>query len=107
MTRATAAAAMLGLLAACATSGGRQAGGQPGNGERGNGNAAGVRCDATALRGLVGRPAAEVTAQAQRRSGARSVRSYATGDMLTMDLRPDRLNIERDAAGKVVRFSCG
>ncbi|WP_028967090.1 I78 family peptidase inhibitor [Sphingomonas phyllosphaerae] len=69
--------------------------------------APGVQCDANAVESLVGRMAADVTADAQKRSGARFVRSYRSGDMLTMDFRPDRLNIERDAAGKVVKFSCG
>ncbi|KQN93019.1 hypothetical protein ASE95_10575 [Sphingomonas sp. Leaf231] len=67
----------------------------------------GVQCDANAAQALVGRPAAQVAAEAQRLSGARSVRRYATGDMLTMDFRPDRLNIETDAAGNVVKLSCG
>lgn len=69
--------------------------------------APGVQCDANAVQPLVGRAAAEVTDEAQRRSGARAVRSYRRGDPLTLDFRPDRLNVERDAAGKVVRFSCG
>ncbi|GAA4217722.1 hypothetical protein GCM10022253_16940 [Sphingomonas endophytica] len=69
--------------------------------------APGVQCDANAVQSLVGRMAAEVTAEAQKRSGARTVRSYRSGDAVTMDFRPDRLNVERDAAGKVVKFSCG
>ena len=69
--------------------------------------APGVQCDANAVQSLVGQMAADVTAEAQKRSGGRAVRSYRSGDALTMDFRPDRLNIERDAAGKVVKFSCG
>lgn len=69
--------------------------------------APGVQCDANAVQALVGRMAADVTAEAQQRSGARTVRSYRSGDAVTMDFRPDRLNVERDAAGKVVKFSCG
>lgn len=69
--------------------------------------APGVQCDANAVQSLVGRMATDVTAEAQKRSGARSVRSYRSGDAVTMDFRPDRLNVERDATGKVVKFTCG
>lgn len=71
------------------------------------GPAAGVRCDANAAQALVGQPADAVIAQAQRLSGARVVRRYRTGDPLTMDLRPDRLDVETDAAGVVVKLGCG
>ena len=69
--------------------------------------APGVQCDANAVQSLVGQMVVDVTAAAQKRSGARLVRSYRSGDVMTMDFRPDRLNIERDASGKVVKFSCG
>ena len=40
-------------------------------------------------------------------SGARTVRVIRPGDAVTMDYRQDRLNIELDADGKIVRFNCG
>jgi hypothetical protein len=98
MTRGGGALALLGLaLAACAKPPLPVAAEAP----------SGVQCDANAAQALVGRPAAKVAGEAQRLSGARSVRRYTTGDMLTMDFRPDRLNVESDAAGNVVKFSCG
>lgn len=67
----------------------------------------GIRCDANAVADLVGQPAATIEAQAKARSGARAVRRYAEGDPVTMDYRPDRLNIESGASGRVLRFTCG
>lgn len=64
-------------------------------------------CDSSAVADLVGQPAAEVAGAARLRSGARSVRIYATGQPVTMDFRPDRLNIEHDASGRIVRLLCG
>lgn len=64
-------------------------------------------CNVDAAQRFVGQPADAAQAQAQRLSGAQSVRRYATGDMLTMDYRPDRLNIETDAGGRIVKLTCG
>lgn len=67
----------------------------------------GTKCDANAAMALIGRPADEATAEAQRLSGAGAVRRYRTGDPVTMDFRADRLNVETDAAGTIVKLSCG
>ncbi len=69
--------------------------------------AAGVKCDANAAQGLIGRRADAAVAEAQKSSGARTVRRYVTGSALTMDFRPDRLNVETDAAGTIVKLTCG
>lgn len=82
-------------LAGCAHAGEQTGAAQPG------------RCDAQPVAGLVGQQADAVIAQAQKLSGAATVRRYTTGDMLTMDFREDRLNVETDASGKVVKLSCG
>ena len=66
-----------------------------------------ARCDVSAATALVGRSADASLAEAQRLSGARTVRRYATGDALTMDYRADRLNVETDAGGTIVKLSCG
>jgi hypothetical protein len=60
-------------------------------------------CGALALQGLVGEDAgvlASMTLPAP-------VRSYTTGDALTMDFNPARLNIESDPGGTIVRVWCG
>lgn len=64
-------------------------------------------CDAAAVQQFVGRPADTVASEALRLSGAKVLRRYKTGDMLTMDLRADRLNVETDAGGTIVRVHCG
>lgn len=50
---------------------------------------------------------ADVQAQAQRLSGARSVRVIRPGQAVTMDFSPFRLNIELDASDRVLRVRCG
>jgi hypothetical protein len=68
----------------------------------------GAQCDATAVQSLVGQTADAATIErARSTSGARTVRSYNTGDAVTQDFRPDRLNVERGADGKIVRLTCG
>ena len=34
-------------------------------------------------------------------------RTYRTGDPVTMDFAPKRLNFEYDRSGKLIRVSCG
>ena len=65
-------------------------------------------CGETKVGDLVGKPWTEaLRAPTLRRSGARTLRVIAPGDAVTMDYRTDRLNIETDAAGRVIRVKCG
>lgn len=65
-------------------------------------------CDADAARSLVGQPAtAELGAEALRLSGARTIRWIQPGQAVTMDFRPDRLNIKLDAQNRVEAITCG
>ncbi len=50
---------------------------------------------------------ADIQAQAQRLSGARSVRVIRPGQAVTMDFNPFRLNIELDALDRALRVRCG
>ncbi len=66
-------------------------------------------CDAQAAAAvLIGRTrSATVEAQALERSGARSIRWIAPGEAVTMDYQAERLNVELDAGGRVIRTRCG
>jgi hypothetical protein len=67
-----------------------------------------INCDIDALAGLVGQPAStELAADAIAKAGARTVRWIGPGMAVTMDYRPDRLNIELDGSNRVTKFSCG
>jgi hypothetical protein len=65
-------------------------------------------CVADGLTGLTGKTRSEaVASEALRRSGARNIRWISPGMAVTMDFRSDRLNLELDAQGKIVRAHCG
>ncbi|MBN2630302.1 MAG: hypothetical protein JXR75_07165 [Rhodobacteraceae bacterium] len=59
-------------------------------------------CGADGLQGLVGQPAAVL----QGMTFGQSTRILRPGMAVTMDYRPDRLNIDIDAAERIVRVHC-
>ncbi|RMC34448.1 I78 family peptidase inhibitor [Paracoccus alkanivorans] len=59
-------------------------------------------CGASRYAGLVGETSPSITLPA-----GTIFRHYRTGDPVTMDLNPMRLNFEYDASGKLVSVSCG
>ncbi|HCO54703.1 MAG TPA: hypothetical protein DIT93_06760 [Pelagibacterium sp.] len=69
-------------------------------------------CGAQALSGKIGQPVIGSTAQDVRIDGqavnsAGTVRVIAPGMAVTQDFRPDRLNLEVDDSGNLVRAYCG
>jgi hypothetical protein len=65
-------------------------------------------CVAERARFVVGRPYSEAVAEeARQAAGARIVRKIEPGGAYTMELRPDRLNLEVDRADVVQRVRCG
>jgi hypothetical protein len=65
-------------------------------------------CNAARAQGLIGRAAtSQLGTEAVRLTGARDVRWIAPGMAVTMDYRPDRLNIETDAQNRVRTIRCG
>jgi hypothetical protein len=66
------------------------------------------QCDAEKARALVGQPAStELAAEAQRLSGAGTVRWLRPGQIITMEYRADRLNIVLDSENRVTEIRCG
>jgi hypothetical protein len=73
-----------------------------------HGSTPGYKCDAGKAQGLVGQAGTqEIGARALQLSGARSIRWIRPGDVVTMDYREDRLNIELDERGRVKAVRCG
>ena len=60
-------------------------------------------CGATAHQHLVGEPQSALDHQ---QINART-RILPPGSVMTMDHRPDRMNVELDAAGRITRIWCG
>ncbi len=68
----------------------------------------GRMCNAAKAQPLVGRArSAKLGAEALRLSGAGTLRWLRPGDIVTMEYREDRLNIELDAKGRVKAVRCG
>ena len=65
-------------------------------------------CNADAARSAVGKTATpEVVEQARRASGAAVARVLHPGEVVTMEYRADRLNLEVDAGNVVLSVRCG
>lgn len=95
-------APLLLLLNACANS---PAGSPAGNSQP---SAAAGECNEANAQFAVGRNAdTQLQAEVRQRSGAMSLRVIRPGDAITMDYSTQRLNLELDANGRVVRARCG
>lgn len=71
-----------------------------------------IDCGADALAGMTGQSVVGSTAQDVRVGGLPiavpgSIRVISPGQPVTQDYRPDRLNLEVDASGNLVRAYCG
>lgn len=65
-------------------------------------------CDADAARSVIGQQATpEVLEQARTAAGAQDVRTLAPGQVVTMEYREGRLNVEVDEANVVTAVRCG
>ena len=66
-----------------------------------------LACNLSRAEGFIGKPGNAVAEDARAAVGAKSVRVVRPGQAVTQDYRADRLNIETDDAGNVVRVHCG
>ncbi|MEO7548792.1 MAG: I78 family peptidase inhibitor [Ramlibacter sp.] len=65
-------------------------------------------CDAAMAQFAIGRGFdAALEKEVRERSGARVVRPLRPGQMVTMEYSAQRLNLDLDIAGKVVKARCG
>lgn len=65
-------------------------------------------CDAKAAQFAVGQAYGEAIAdEARRRSGARVSRALRPGQVVTLEYNSERLNLDLDAANRVIRVRCG
>lgn len=68
----------------------------------------GGRCDSDLAKFAVGQTASSaLLQQAQQRSGAQTARILRPGDIMTLEYRSERLNLNVDAQGVVARVNCG
>ncbi|MET0849084.1 MAG: I78 family peptidase inhibitor [Pseudomonas sp.] len=66
------------------------------------------RCEAKAAEFTIGKKAsAELLEQARTRAGAQNARFLMPDDMVTLEYRSDRLNLNTDASRVVTRVNCG
>lgn len=66
------------------------------------------RCDSDLAKFAVGQTASSsLLQQAQQRSGAQTARILRPGDIMTLEYRSERLNLNVDAQGVVARVNCG
>lgn len=103
-TRASLATLLLAtVLAGCSTggtSGGSAAPAAPASNDG--------RCEASGADFTVGKPAtAELLEQARKASGSQMARILKPHDMITLEYRSERLNLNVDDKGMVTRVNCG
>ncbi|MCF5197887.1 I78 family peptidase inhibitor [Pseudomonas syringae] len=66
------------------------------------------RCDAGLAQFAIGKQASiDLLSQVRARSGSQDARILGPDDMVTLEYRSERVNVNTDASGKVTRINCG
>ena len=66
-----------------------------------------LACSVSRAESFVGKPGDAIAEDARIAAGAQTVRVIRPGQAVTMDYRADRLNLELDDSGILVRVRCG
>ncbi|AGZ34572.1 hypothetical protein C4Q28_17765 [Pseudomonas sp. SWI6] len=102
-TRASLATLLLASVLAGCSSGGHSGGGAPAAAAGNDG-----RCDASGADFAIGKPgSAELLEQARKASGSQMARILKPHDVVTLEYRSERLNLNVDERGVVIRANCG
>ena len=103
--------AVTALLAGCSTPSGSTADTKAagsGTQEATSANTGDGRCNAEGGQFAVGKPASmDLLNQVRTRTGSMDARLLGPNDMVTLEYRSERVNVNADASGKVVRVNCG
>ena len=95
--------AVAAVLAGCSTGGNADGGAAPAAPVGNDG-----RCEASSATFTVGKAATpELLEQARKASGAQIARVLKPTDMITLEYRSERLNLNADEKGVVTRVNCG
>jgi hypothetical protein len=95
--------AVAAVLAGCSTGGNSGGGGAPAAAAGNDG-----RCEASGADFAIGKQgSAELLEQARKASGSQMARILKPHDVVTLEYRSERLNLNVDEQGKVTRVNCG
>ncbi|GLO13506.1 lipoprotein [Pseudomonas putida] len=95
--------AVAAVLAGCSTGGNSGGGGSPAAAAGNDG-----RCEASGADFAIGKQgSAELLEQARKASGSQIARILKPHDVVTLEYRSERLNLNVDEQGKVARVNCG
>ncbi|MEX5587126.1 MULTISPECIES: I78 family peptidase inhibitor [Pseudomonas] len=92
------------VLAGCSTGGSSGTAGNAPAAPAGNDG----RCEASGADFAVGKPGTpDLLEQARKASGSQMARILKPHDVITLEYRSERLNLNVDEQGKVIRVNCG
>ncbi|MFJ4153422.1 I78 family peptidase inhibitor [Pseudomonas sp. NPDC089752] len=102
-TRASLATLLVAAVLAGCSTGGNSGGGAPAAAAGNDG-----RCEASGANFAIGKQgSAELLEQARKASGSQMARILKPRDMVTLEYRSERLNLNVDEQGVVTRVNCG
>ncbi|MFA0998032.1 MULTISPECIES: I78 family peptidase inhibitor [Pseudomonas syringae group] len=99
---------MASVLAGCSSTASDSGAAAPVKADAPVSNAIPGRCDAVLGQFALGKPASiDLLSQVRTRTGSQDARILGPDDMVTLEYRSERVNVNTDASGKVTRINCG